>query len=334
MFSYCTEVLHLSESAAYARIEVARAVRRTPRLLPCLADGSLSLTTIRRLAPVLTPDNCDRLIAEARHKTSREVEALVARERPRPDAPPTIRRCPERTEHVAKRVAGEMEVPADGLALGHGVGHTLGEWLGEGLGLAPVASGSNRDRARPSIQPLAPERHRVQFTASGEMRERIERLQDLLRHRIPDGDLAAVIDTALIELLQKLERHKCGAPSPRGARRARQEAGLARHAETVTAMATPATAPRNDIAPAPSHRAQRPRTIPCAVRRVVWRRDEGRCAFVSEGGKRCSATGFVEFHHVDPFARGGGSAVTNIALRCRAHNGYEADRAGLGRRVH
>jgi hypothetical protein len=39
LFSYCTEALHLSEQAAYSRIEAARAARRFPSILARLADG-------------------------------------------------------------------------------------------------------------------------------------------------------------------------------------------------------------------------------------------------------------------------------------------------------
>jgi hypothetical protein len=58
---------------------------------------------------------------------------------------------------------------------------------------------------------------------------------------------------------------------------------------------------------------------------VVWRRDGGRCAFVSRAGHRCTERRFLEFHHVRPYARGGEAAPDNIQLRCRAHNGYEAE---------
>jgi hypothetical protein len=55
----------------------------------------------------------------------------------------------------------------------------------------------------------------------------------------------------------------------------------------------------------------------------VWARDEGRCAFVGTNG-RCQERGFLEFHHVEPFATGGETTAGNLQLRCRAHNGYEA----------
>ena len=58
---------------------------------------------------------------------------------------------------------------------------------------------------------------------------------------------------------------------------------------------------------------------------TVCRRDGNRCAFVSKDGRRCEERGFLEFHHVVPYAMGGKTTVENIQLRCRAHNGYEAD---------
>ena len=66
------------------------------------------------------------------------------------------------------------------------------------------------------------------------------------------------------------------------------------------------------------------RHIPAAVRREVWRRDGGRCAFVGTRG-RCRERGFLEFHHVVPFAAGGVPDANNIQLRCRAHNLCEAE---------
>src|SRR4030095_1858236 len=56
LFTYCTQVLHLSEHAAYGRIEAARAAREWPGILELLADGALHLTAIGLVAPHLTAD--------------------------------------------------------------------------------------------------------------------------------------------------------------------------------------------------------------------------------------------------------------------------------------
>src|SRR5262245_31246422 len=78
LFTYCTQALHLSEHAAYGRIEAARLMRRFPKVRGLLENGSLSLTTTSLLAPVLTKENHDDVLARAHHKTKREVELLVA----------------------------------------------------------------------------------------------------------------------------------------------------------------------------------------------------------------------------------------------------------------
>ena len=79
-------------------------------------------------------------------------------------------------------------------------------------------------------------------------------------------------------------------------------------------------------------RAPRPTTGPApgknrataAVKRAVWQRDQGRCAFTAPDGRRCASTHAVEFHHRVPRARGGPWTVDNIALFCRAHNDLAA----------
>ena len=50
LFTYCTQALHLSEHAAYNRIEAARIARKWPVILQMLADGSVTITTVRLLA--------------------------------------------------------------------------------------------------------------------------------------------------------------------------------------------------------------------------------------------------------------------------------------------
>src|SRR5207245_5785054 len=54
-------------------------------------------------------------------------------------------------------------------------------------------------------------------------------------------------------------------------------------------------------------------------------RDAGQCAFISPTGRRCSEGTFLEFHHVQPYARQGPATVANISLRSRRHNQYETE---------
>ena len=64
----------------------------------------------------------------------------------------------------------------------------------------------------------------------------------------------------------------------------------------------------------------RSRYIPVAVRREVWRRDQGCCSYVDRhSGRRCGSRYRLEVDHVVPFALGGGAEPGNLRLRCGAH---------------
>ncbi len=65
----------------------------------------------------------------------------------------------------------------------------------------------------------------------------------------------------------------------------------------------------------------RSRYIPAAVRREVWRRDQGRCSYVDRhSGRRCGSRYRLEIDHIVPFALGGATELSNLRLRCKAHH--------------
>ncbi|MCA9727563.1 MAG: HNH endonuclease [Candidatus Eisenbacteria bacterium] len=78
LFSYCTDQLGYSRSAAARRIRAARVLRDHPAAAERLADGSLNLTTVCLLSRVLTQQNAGDLLAAASGKSEAEVEVLVA----------------------------------------------------------------------------------------------------------------------------------------------------------------------------------------------------------------------------------------------------------------
>ena len=60
------------------------------------------------------------------------------------------------------------------------------------------------------------------------------------------------------------------------------------------------------------------------MKRAVWQRDRGRCAFVSPYGTRCTEHGQLEFDHAWPHGDGGAGTVDNVRLLCARHNQYQA----------
>jgi hypothetical protein len=185
----------------------------------------------------------------------------------------------------------------------------------------------------PVIRPLAPARYQVQMTVSAETHAKLQRAQDLLRHRIPNGDPAAIFDRALTVLLDELERTKLAATThprapqpPKGSRRPGHADGPARRTEGAGA---PASLTASPAAPSPGAPASRPRStnhsrhIPAAVKRAVWVRDGAQCTFVGTQG-RCAERGLLEIHHRLPYAAGGEATLANVCLTCARHNRHEA----------
>jgi 5-methylcytosine-specific restriction endonuclease McrA len=54
------------------------------------------------------------------------------------------------------------------------------------------------------------------------------------------------------------------------------------------------------------------------VRREVYDREGGSCAYVGEGDRRCCSTLRLEYQHIVPVARGGESTPQNLTLFCRS----------------
>jgi hypothetical protein len=297
LFTYCTDVLRLSEDATCNRTSAARACRRFPVILDLLASGAMSLTAVRMLRPHLTPENHEAVLARASGRSLREIEVLIAELSPRPDVPTSVRKLPEpaaRTLDLPTASTVENGRPSPAIA--------------SPVTSPPIASPVTSPARRPVIEATAPERYRVQFTLGKESHDRLRRLQTLLRREIPDGDAGVIVERALALLLEKVEKSKFAATSRPRSRRA------VRRGTDPTCLPAEARTP-----------VVRSRDIPNAVQRGSWRRDDGRCAFVSQDGVRCHERSFLEFHHEQAHALGGPATIGNISLRCRRHNQYEAE---------
>ena len=282
LFAYCRDALALSEHEAYHRIEAARAARRFPVILEMLAAGSVNLTTVRLLVSHLTVANHRDVLDSVRGKGKSDVEEVVARLSPRPDVPPSLRKLPTPLP-AANRLDAQGPVAVVPAAVPVST-----------VRVVTVAVAGYPGQA---VAPLSPDRYRLQITIGVETLEKLRLARDLLRHAIPSGDEAAVLDRALTALLSDLARKKfAAADTPR---------------------------PSRGTAPGSRH-------VPAEVKRAVFLRDLGRCAFVGTGGRRCAERGFLEFHHVHPHAMGGEATVDNVQLRCRRHNACDA-RADFGR---
>ena len=285
LFVYCTQELKLSEHEAYHRIEAARTARAFPIILVRLRERALTLTSVTLLRPNLTPANAEALIANAMHKTRREVEQQMAAIAPKPAVKPTVRRLPDAISAPQQHPpVAQPEVQADA----RGVDALAPSSAPMATSVPPSSLANTSPRSKST--PLSSDRYLLRVTLSADAHATLQRARDLLRHSVPDGDPAAIVERALTVLVEDLERRRVGRVNRPRKTKVNADPG-SRH-------------------------------IAAAVRREVWARDRGQCAYAGRKG-RCRETGGLEFHHAEPFALGGNATAANIELRCRAHNQYE-----------
>lgn len=331
VFDFCVLRLKLSEGAAIRRIYSARAAVKVPELYGKLRSGELSLSSVSRLAPHLTTENARDLIARASGARLREVETIVAElsykeARPIPEPRAEVSQAELAFVPIVETPTGTFEAPAGSAEVPRGSSEEepvepSDQDLPEGHAEAradrqeePLGPGESKldghpsPPSRPAMPPREAASHKrdsIRVEAPGVIRyvfrsrpallEKLELAARLLGRR-PDGRLETLLDLVLERFLVKED------PFRRKARAARR----------------------------PKKRARR---VARAVRDAVWRRDGGRCAFVSPDGVRCEARTKLEYDHIVPWALGGASDdPANIRLLCRPHNLQRA-RATFGDRV-
>jgi hypothetical protein len=288
LYAYCLYELRLSEDEAVRRVAAARLVRRFPELLDAIAAGELHLTGLLMLGPHLTPENFRDVMARAKHRTKKELAKLVRLLDPLPSVPARIEALgpplpgaapsnPTWAEQVASFCPIRELQPGD----------RPSDWVDQDQLSAP---------ARQEAKLEQPFRFKVQFTATEEHIDLLERAAALLSNRGEHDGIEEIHLRALRALVETLEKRRYGAP------------------QRVS-----------QVPPKPKPAARPSRHIPARVRRAVFERDGARCTHVDATGQRCRETHHLELHHLVPFAHGGAHTAENITLRCAAHNAYAAE---------
>jgi hypothetical protein len=204
LLAYCVEALRLSEDAALRRNRAARAARQYPALLFMLDDGQLNLTGISLLAPHLTPENADELMATATHLRKSEIERLIAQHFPHRKLPVILRPLHDDVDFAKlEPVPGRLDTLAPNIAAGP----------------SPTPAQAPDLEMAPATE--VPECFWVQFKIDKNAQQELRYAQSLLSHALPSGDVAQVFLRALRMYIKHLEKRKFGASSkPRAGHRA------------------------------------------------------------------------------------------------------------------
>jgi hypothetical protein len=206
----------------------------------------------------------------------------------------------------AARLSRRFPATLAALAAGNGLGLVQPDpgTTDTSQGAIPVAfalaSPPVTDARRSRLEPLSQDRFALQVTISRSLKDELELVRDLMRHRNPNGDLERVLGDAMAALRSKLEKEKLAATAK----------------------------PRSNACGAPSKKTQATasRRIPAETKRAIVEKEGLRCSFVGIDGRRCACRAFLEYDHVEPVGLDGGHGEDNVRILCRAHNQYAAER--------
>jgi hypothetical protein len=307
LFAYCVARLGFTEDEAYRRINVARLARRAPIVFTWIAEGRLSLSVAALLHPYVLAPHLQQLIEAVAGKSVKQAREALAALFPQPDVTASIRKLPQPKAQatLADSRPAQPLLPQTSAPRARPTQAAPPEAASPTITSSPPApspSTTNACALAPSsrapraslMQPLAPGRFRVQFTADAALKDKLELARDLLRHAVPSGDLAAVIGRALDLLVSDLKKRRFGAKYAR------------------KCSNTSATNPHTAI----THRA---------TRRAVCERDGFQCTWRGPDGTRCASRAWLEQDHQIPLALGGPTSVQNLRLLCKAHNQRAAE---------
>jgi hypothetical protein len=172
-----------------------------------LRTGAIHLTGLFLLSTHLTEDNAEALLGEARGKSRRQVEVLIARWFPRRDVAPSIEPVVTRAETGRTEQLGPPEAHLGAL-------HAAPSRV--------TCPGTCRPGSPGRIEPLSVSSYRVEFTARAELRDKLERARELLSHALPKGELGELFERALDALIEQETRRRLGAGRPRRLRKLKE----------------------------------------------------------------------------------------------------------------
>ena len=360
LFDYTVTELGYTPSAAWRRIQAMRLSSQIDGVRERLEDGTLTVTAATQLQtafdrnrrqaaaaavavgaeaeapPVLDVSARTALVEQAAGKSTREVERMLASVDPTLVPPrEKVRRLTDGKWELKAVIDDECERELKELKrlLSHTnpsmtYGELVGRLVREGLdrhdpgrrgsrragGSAPksdekpAANGASAAKSSEKPAATAPSAAKLE----GQPAANAGSAAKSARHSAPNGTSPVEAPTEQARAITSAPKEKT---RPAGA------SGSAPKSEEE---------PPANAGSAPKERGGR--TIPRAIKREVWHRDQGRCRYVDPvSGRRCNSRYLLQIDHIRRYALGGGADPDNLRLLCAAHHRHRhAARAASG----
>jgi hypothetical protein len=291
------DALGLELHAAYERVRVARALPSVPRIAAALARGELSYSKVRALPRVATAETEERLLAFARCGTASHVERLVRAWR-------RVDRNAENREAERRQRSRSLSVyqDEDGMFVIRGrLTPEVGAIVRQAIVAARDRLHAERRATMTTPGEYAPTTGQVQADALGIIAEAA------LHHDLDPG-----VSGARYQVVVHVDAPVLADPDQPG--QVVLEDGEHFSAENCRRIACDASRVimTHDADGHVLEVGARTRTIPSALRALQHR--DGGCRFPGCGSR------FTQGHHVEHWANGGPTTLSNLASLCRRHH--------------
>ncbi len=311
--------------AARERVRVAHALKDLPKISQTFRKGKLSYSKVRAMTRVATRSNENYLLMIAHFGTASHVERLVRNYRSvkRNEALATAR-----DQHTHRELSWHVDddgywvirgrlPPESGALVTRVLEQAMEEQYQELRAVPAETSDEMMDETRPRPEAIAWRRA-----------DALVRLAQGYRSRSASGHsdkFVVHIHTNIETLKADGEGSKLSAESStENNAESELQCGGKICAETTRRIACDSATVQWLDADGHSHEGQhqmqalsvgrKTRTVPPAIRRALQRRDGG-CRFPG-----CTATRFVDAHHIHHWADGGETSVNNLVLLCSRHH--------------
>jgi len=303
----------VNEGVAREKVRVARALPQLPQISAAFRDGRVSYSKVRAMTRVATAKNEDSLLNVALHGTAYHVERQVrlyrqVKRREALDAEhlrQAQRELQWYVDHTGLWVFKGRFTPEQGALIAKALEAAMEAEFQERKDVAEQVK-REQERSRPIDQPTPPPMAQRRADAM----ERIA--TGYLAH--PDADSSGG-DRCTIHIHTDIETLKNDGT---GAEAELDSDSGSCHvpAETSRRLACDSSLVhwREIQDGEPLSVGRKTRSIPPAIRRALRCRDQG-CRFPG-----CSATRFVDAHHIHHWADGGETKMSNLVLLCRRHH--------------
>ena len=301
LYEYATRDLKLSEALAYHFISVARKVREVPALGKAIQENTISISKAKKMASVLNLENQEQWLEKAKKLTSRQLEKEVAKENPKAAVP-------EKASYVSgKRL--QLQVGVDEKLM---------------LQLRRVQDLESQRLQRPARIEEALQAMATLYLEKRDPQEKAKR--SIARGIKQRTSMREKPKEKKTQAGEKEEGHRLHKGEDKCSKKLKtsqtqQFPGTVKIKVTPSGTEKPAQRNKVRIRDERFKREKRIRqALPAAIQHQVRLRDEGRCTYQDDDGKRCHQRRWLDFHHVVPVAAGGEDRLDNLQLLCRGHH--------------